>query len=224
MPLEVQWTEASPATSQRPGLWPNLDGRLDVAQSTHGSDGQFVSIVPFAERFWAHVDRSGGPDACWPYSGGSTPGGYGIFSLGSRSAGARGAHRVAYELTSGPIPEGRLVCHRCDNPPCCNPAHLFVGTYADNNRDAIAKGRAHGHYAPACDLRYQRGDAHYSRQRPERLARGQRHGMAKLSSAEVGEIRAAYRRGMGVRLARRYGVTPSHICRIVRGEVWTVAT
>jgi hypothetical protein len=104
---------------------------------------QFGCLDTAEEYLRAYVDRSGGPDACW---------------LWTRSRGGRGGHerryghlqvngklaythRLAYELAFGPIPEGLLVLHRCDNPPCCNPAHLFVGTSADNTADRIAKGR-----------------------------------------------------------------------------------
>lgn len=88
----------------------------------------------FEKRFWARVDKSAGPDACWPWTGGTVAKeGYGIMSLGGRS---RTASRISIELTQGhPVPKGLFVCHHCDNPPCCNPAHLYVGTNADNMDD-----------------------------------------------------------------------------------------
>jgi len=88
------------------------------------------------ERFWAKVDRT---DDCWLWTACRTTHGYGQFRP-ERSRGAQ-AHRVAWELTNGPIPAGMLVLHRCDNPPCVNPAHLFLGTQSDNMRDMYAKGR-----------------------------------------------------------------------------------
>jgi len=94
-------------------------------------------------RFWSRVDRRG-PRDCWSWTAGCCTAGYGHFRLGSASTGDRRkelSHRLAYELTKGPIPDGLKVLHECDNPPCCNPAHLFVGTHADNMRDMHAKGR-----------------------------------------------------------------------------------
>lgn len=89
-------------------------------------------------RFEANVEQ-GEPDACWPWTGTIRRKGYGQLSHQRR---AILAHRLAWELAHGPIPEGLQVCHRCDNPPCCNPAHLFLGTAADNQRDKRQKGRA----------------------------------------------------------------------------------
>ena len=94
------------------------------------------------DRFWTKVDRSGGPDACWEWMGARAPWGYGNAWISGVS---RSAHRAAWEAVHGPISDGLWVLHRCDNPPCCNPAHLFLGTQADNMRDAARKGRVGVH-------------------------------------------------------------------------------
>jgi hypothetical protein len=99
------------------------------------SDDDLIWLAQ-AAYFWSQIDRSGGPDACWPWRGRADSDGYGqVFRF-------RKAHRVAYELAVGPIPDGHGVLHRCDNPPCCNPKDLFTGTQAVNSADMIAKGRA----------------------------------------------------------------------------------
>lgn len=92
---------------------------------------------PVDQRFWAKLNRRG-PRECWEWSGCKNENGYGqLYANGS----ARGAHRVAWELMRGAIPDGRSVLHRCDNPACCNPDHLFLGDHTANMRDMVAKGR-----------------------------------------------------------------------------------
>ena len=78
---------------------------------------------------------------CWLWMDCAHEFGYGLLKIGGRKGPVVRAHRYAWELHNGPIPRGLFVCHRCDNPPCCNPAHLFLGTNADNVRDMRRKGR-----------------------------------------------------------------------------------
>lgn len=87
--------------------------------------------------FWAKVDKCG-EDECWGWQKARHPKGYGQFSFNGTT---NRAHRVAWILVYGPIPKGLYVCHRCDNPPCCNPKHLFLGTQKDNMEDCARKER-----------------------------------------------------------------------------------
>lgn len=160
-------------------------------------------------------------DGCWEWRRRRNAQGYGRFNLAGRTV---MAHRVAFTIAAGPIPDGMFVLHRCDNPPCCNPSHLFVGTTADNARDASAKGRLAA------------GDRHWMRQQPERVAgansvgarskhdrSGTSNGRAKLTVSAVAEIRRRYAAG-GVtqrELAAEFGVTHPMIGYIVRGVNWT---
>jgi len=91
---------------------------------------------PMEVRFWRFVNKT---DECWLWQGAKVgQGGYGNFGVDKKH---HLAHRVSYELANGPIPDGMWVLHRCDNPPCVNPDHLFLGTRSDNMKDAHQKGR-----------------------------------------------------------------------------------
>lgn len=188
-----------------------------------------------AERFWSKVDRSG---ECWLWTGSSRgSNNYGQFAVTPKRSVA--AHRFAYELTHGPIPDGMLVCHTCDTPRCVRPEHLWLGTPLDNHDDMKAKGRsprgeangarkhpermAHGerngrHTKPESTVR---GARHYLHQRPE-LAQGERNGHAKLTWEAVADIRSRYAAG-GItqqRLADEYGVQQATISQIILGKKW----
>lgn len=96
-------------------------------------------------RFLAKADQSAGLFACWPWRGARDKNGCGTFRLAPSSGEySERAPRMAYRLFVGEIPDGLLICHECDNPECCNPAHLFLGTPADNTRDMVRKGRKAG--------------------------------------------------------------------------------
>lgn len=89
--------------------------------------------------FWPNVDASGGVHACWPWQGNRNDNGYGRLFVNGRY---EYVHRIALALSlSRPIADGMLACHTCDNPPCCNPLHLFEGTNADNLHDKAVKDR-----------------------------------------------------------------------------------
>jgi hypothetical protein len=119
-----------------------------------------ISLINL-EKFSAKIDRSDGDDACWPWTGSRDQNGYGVFSLGGRKHRPNGTHRIKAHRLALMVANGTteaqpgpsvFCCHRCDNPPCCNPAHLFWGTCSDNCRDASIKGRLFGGRARAAKL------------------------------------------------------------------------
>ena len=151
-------------------------------------------IIPFpAARFWAKV-RKKSPDECWEWQGKRRADGYG--TLLRRSV---RAHRVAWELTNGPIPPALDVCHKCDNPGCVNPSHLFVGTAKDNLQDASAKGRLKG----------------------RRVLRGSSHGMAKLNEINVHEVRRLHMQGWSfTKIGAFFRISPATAHRAATGRSW----
>lgn len=142
-------------------------------------------------RFWRHVDLHG-DDECWPWTGCTTESGYG---RASRNGGANVlAHRFAFELVFGSIPDGLCVLHKCDTPLCVNPAHLRLGTQHDNVVDCIYKGR---------------------------FARGEKNGRARLTEAGVLAIQREARNGIPHRLiAESFGVSTKTVSLIRRGLTW----
>jgi hypothetical protein len=172
-----------------------------------------MSIVPQKDidRFWSHVDRSG---ECWLWIG-SKRGGYGRMYFQGRN---HNTNRLAYEWFVAPIPEGLDVLHKCDNPSCVRPDHLFVGTHSDNMRDMGRKGRArlqqHPEQTPF-------GEQHWMHRHPELIPRGEQNGSAKLTADQVREIRVLYSQGATKRyLARQFSVVPATIRFIVNGITW----
>ena len=146
------------------------------------------------DRFWLKVDVRG-PDECWEWQEGRDDEGYGRFHL---SGGHVRAHRFALALVlDRPIRDGYLSCHTCDNPPCCNPAHLFEGTVTDNNQDKVAKGR---HNAPA----------------------GLDHWNAQLDRKQVDELRTLWASGQFSQraLGERFGISQQTASKIIRYERW----
>lgn len=150
------------------------------------------------ERFWEKVDRRG-PDDCWLWTACTTDSGYGQISEGAGTRKLLRAHRVSYEIENGPITDGLQVLHECDNPPCCNPNHLFLGDHQANMADMVEKQRA-------------------------QHQRREQHSRVKLTDAKVAEIRRDYVRGSSTHgqpaLARKYNMSQTQICSIVRGEQW----
>lgn len=140
--------------------------------------------VPLSDRWWAKVDVRG-PDECWPWRGayGGKSGRYGLLRLPGREGGTTTAHRVGWTLLNGPIPEGLHVLHRCDNPPCCNPRHWFLGTNQDNVDDKVAKGRQPVRAASGHRGVYRDADGRIYAEIARKGHRRRKHGFATVTEA-----------------------------------------
>jgi len=167
------------------------------------------------ERFWSHVKRTFSTKDCWLWAAKHDKDGYGRFSTGTyRHQKWHRAHRFALELETGkPVPAGLSVLHRCDNPACCNPHHLFTGTQADNMRDCVSKGRI------------ARGDRNGRRLHPESTLRGEAHPNAILTEKLVRKLRREYakdkRRGKVAFLSRLYKLSYQLVHQLVcRRKTW----
>jgi len=163
--------------------------------------------VPALVRYWEKVDQSAGPDACWPWTGARLADGYGRFWFQGKFVRAT---RWGYKNMIGSLPDHLHILHRCDNPPCMNPEHWFVGTNADNQADKVAKGRQ------------ARGLKQGAHTHPESVHRGTTHRNAKLTEADVRDIRGRYASGGTTMkaLAREYRVSFSNIQLIIARGGW----
>lgn len=160
---------------------------------TRGLDLTDITTPQFLDRFWSKVDTTGD---CWEWlAHRKKPYFYGQFTL--RKGVFVGAHTVSYALThDGVIPPGFHVCHHCDNPPCVRPDHLFLGTPRDNALDSVRKGRAN-------------------------RSRGENHRCARLTEADVREIRATpIPWGQQPVIAARYGIRVNSLQKVIYGQTW----
>ena len=146
------------------------------------------------EDFINHIDRSAGSNGCWVWKRGTTFGGYGCLNFNRKTT---RTHRLMWILTTGPIPPDVELCHTCDNPPCCNPNHLFPGTHLENMQDMHKKNR-------------------------NRQPKGERNAWAKLTAAKVTLMRELYASGrFSFRsLAKEFGVSKTQARYIVHRRKW----
>ena len=152
-----------------------------------------MSRIPFLDRFWEKVNKDAS-NGCWEWTAYKKADGYGVLTVDGLAA---TAHRLSWVIHNGKITDGLCVLHHCDNPPCVNPEHLFLGTKYDNMQDMIKKGR-------------------------KRVAFGSGSGMSKLNEKSVKKIRKLYAAG-GVgfmALGRQFGVNKSTIRNVVRRTGW----
>jgi hypothetical protein len=181
--------------------------------------------------FWRKVDKNKSNifyngERCWEWIGDSING-YGRMGIGIRH---EISHRISWVIANGDIPDNLFVLHHCDNPPCVNPSHLFLGTRSDNMKDKEIKGR--GNHATGDRNgsrlhpdRLARGDSNGSRLHPNKLMRGEDVGISKLTWEQVREIRRRYSfwgiNGESAKtLAKEFGVSDTNIGDIVKNKIW----
>lgn len=179
-------------------------------------------------RFWSKVDKNGpvprhmpelGP--CWVWCAAKDKHGYGRINIGKRPNGTSItvlSHRLSYTIAHGPVPRrsghhGTCVCHKCDNPSCVNPDHMFLGTMSDNMRDKVEKGR------------HARGTTSGPKKHPGKYPRREKHYSAKLSTEAVAKIRRLYRGRWSCgptmdEFAKEFGVSRSTVADALKGSCW----
>lgn len=160
--------------------------------------------LPFEENFWRRVSVT---DGCWVWNGPLRPNGYGQVTRRGRNI---SAHRVAYELVNGPVPEGAVLRHTCDNRRCVSPRHLVPGTQRENARDMVERQRS------------LTGDRNPMRVNPGSVLRGADNGNSKLTpeiASEIRRVRAVEGLSLAL-LARRFGVCKRTVQLVLSGRRW----
>ena len=165
-------------------------------------------------KFWSRVDVLGVED-CWNWKFGKNKAGYGQFCMMNRDF---ISSRVAYCIANGGIPKNTIICHKCDNPACCNPNHLYAGTFEDNYKDSVNRER----------LKYSRVEkkkSALSAAFPERygIVKGSTNGRSRLTESDVIELRRLRKEGILTlrEIAKRFDVSRSCVCHVLAGRCWT---
>lgn len=179
-----------------------------------------ININDFPERFSSKVEIVG---ECWIWNAAKNRAGYGVYCVYTPEAKEKKdrkrmmpAHRFSWSYINGEIPKGMFACHKCDNPSCVNPEHIFIGTQKENMADMRAKGRS------------AKGEKHWHRKHPEMILRGEQIGNSKLTAEQVKRIREEYKPGKPnntseyslTGLAKKYGVTFQTISKIINNQRW----
>lgn len=163
-----------------------------MAGETRSTKGKIK--ISFEDRFWSKVNKKD-QDECWVWQGAKEAQGYGKLATTGAQKGMK-AHQASYKIHFGEIPKGLCVCHKCDNPPCVNPNHLFLGTHAENMRDKVLKGRE------------------YDR-------RGEKNPNVKITWKKVAEVIRLVKSGKTqVEVAGMFDLSQNAVSRIVSGKSW----